>query len=109
VSPHLTTQQGSQLVIYLILALCLQLSGIGYVFYTSYAGRVDLVNAQRSGCERSKLDRQSNAIGWRIAQDARRASGDIAVSIRYGDIAYDLERRSELDCTTVYPDARWIP
>jgi hypothetical protein len=93
----------------IMLGMFVQLMVILYVFFSGYFDRVDLVDSQRAGCERGKLDRIANAQGWRIAQDARIASGDYVVAHRYGTLARDLEARSKIDCRDVYPDARLIP
>jgi len=81
----------------------------GYAFYTGYKGRQDIVEMQRRGCERGKLDRNDNALGWRNAQKARIADGDFDVAKTYGKIAAGLEERSEIICTEAFPKARYIP
>lgn len=93
----------------IVLGLIVHLFIIGYVFWQSYEGRVHLVESQREGCERIKNDRIANAEGWRIAQAARRASGDIEVAVRYGKLARNLEARSNIDCSVVFPKAEIIP
>lgn len=78
------------------------------VFMQSYYGRKDLVNSQRSGCERGKLDRNDNAKGWRSAEAARRASGtpsDLRAAAQYDRIASSLEHRAGIDCDKVFPSA----
>jgi len=80
-----------------------------YVLWQSYEGRVDLVGNSRTACERNKLDRQANASGWRIAEGARRADGQIEVANEYAKIATGLEERSKIDCTKAFPKASLIP
>jgi hypothetical protein len=80
-----------------------------YVFWQSYAGRVDLISSQRAGCERGKLDRTVNAQGWRIAEAARRAEGQVVVANKYKHIAQSLEERSRINCTKVYPNPGFFP
>lgn len=106
---HLTRKEGISLVKLLIIGMVVQLFVIGYVFYQSYAGRSGVVTAQRKGCERGKHDRDANAQGWRIAETARRASGDIAVANHYAEIASGLEARSRIKCADVFPLAGLLP
>jgi hypothetical protein len=75
----------------------------GLVLWSSYSARSNLVDSQRQGCERGKLDRAASARGWRIAQDARIADGNFGVAKAYAAIASELERRSRIDCSAVYP------
>jgi hypothetical protein len=75
-----------------------------FIWIIGYAGRVGIVEFQRRGCERGKLDRIANAQGWRIAEDARRGDGQIAIADRYARIAAGLERRSRVDCRKAYPN-----
>lgn len=93
----------------LVIGMLINLGVIGYVFYSSYQGRVNVVKAQRAGCERSKLDRAANASGWRHAQSARNASGDFEVAKFYGRIADGLEQRSRVACDEVFPRATLFP
>jgi len=82
---------------------------IGYVFYQSYQGRQDLVESQRAACERGKKDRNANADGWRIAEDARRAEGQFDVANKYNKIATGLERRGRINCSIAFPKAGLLP
>lgn len=93
----------------IVIGMIVQLSVIFYVFYAGYEGRKDLVNSQRAGCKRGKLDRGANAAGWRIAQSARMADNQFAVAARYSQIAGGLEERSRIDCAKAYPKASIIP
>lgn len=92
-----------------VIGLCVQIAVIGYVFYSSYQGRVRLAQAQQAGCSRAKLDRVDNALGWRNAEAARRQSGQINIANEYGAIASGLEARSRIDCKTAFPDASLFP
>lgn len=83
--------------------MLVQLAVIVYVAYATSQWHDSLVQSQRDGCERIKLDRVANARGWRIAEDARRATGDEAVALRYGKLADSLEERSEINCRVAYP------
>lgn len=105
----LTRQTGRMLVKIILIGMIVQLLFIVYVFYQSYEGRVRVVNAQRAGCERAKLDRNANASGWRIAEGARRKEGNIIVATRYKNIAEGLEARSRIRCTTAFADASILP
>ena len=118
------------LVRLLILVMVLQLVIVGYVFYSNYQGRQDLVKSQRAGCERGKLDRGANAEGWRAAETARIASAaktlhistdeatvlvrekpesnsipDVVAARRYDRIASGLEERARIVCKKQFPDA----
>jgi hypothetical protein len=78
------------------------------IWVSSYQGRVNLVDSQRQGCERGKLDRVANARGWRIAQEARQREGNIRIANAYADIAVGLENRSHVDCDKAYPHPRLL-
>lgn len=93
----------------IVIGMAVQLAVIGYVFYTSYSGRSALVKSQRAGCERGKMDRAANGEGWRIAEFARRSSGQTQVADRYAKIAQGLERRAIIKCEVVYPKASLLP
>lgn len=95
-----------RLVIFIGLMLVLF---VGYVFYQSYEGRVNLVDSQRAACERSKKDRSANAQGWRIAEEARRNEGQEVVALAYSKIAAGLEERSQIVCDEAFPKASFIP
>jgi hypothetical protein len=93
----------------ILIGMAIQLLVIGYVFFQSYKGRENVVLHAREGCERAKLDRSVNAEGWRIAEDARRSAGDIAVADKYASIASSLESRSRINCTEKFPKAGLLP
>ena len=105
----LTNRSGKQLAKLLILGMLVQLLFIAYVFFQSYDGRKGVVHTQRIGCERAKRDRQANAVGWRIAEAARRAGGQIVVANKYRHIASELEQRSKIDCEKAFPSATVLP
>lgn len=93
----------------LVTILVIQLFFIMYVFWLSYEGRTTLVEQSRAACERGKLDRLSNAEGWRIAEEARRAEGEEVVAARYEALAEDLEARGRINCNEAFPKAGLIP
>jgi hypothetical protein len=93
----------------IVIGMIVQLSVICYVFYSAYERRKEAVVYQRAGCERSKLDRGDNASGWRIAEAARRADGQIEVANEYDKIASSLEARSRIACSKAFPDATIFP
>jgi hypothetical protein len=122
---HGQAQRVTRLVIGCMLLL---LVVIAFVAYSSYASRLDLVDAQRAGCERTKIDRVANAEGWRTAQTARMSTvakemgisvdevkklldakpkpgdlPDLVAARRYNKVASDLEGRSKLDCKVAFP------
>ena len=105
----LTKREGYNLTMLVVTGLIVQILVIGYVFYQSYQGRVEIVHAQRAGCERSKLDRNANAGGWRIAEAARRAEGQTDVANHYAAIAAGLEARSRIDCIKAFPNPGALP
>lgn len=102
-------ETGQQLARLVVLSLVVVLFAMAYSFVTAYYGRRDLVDSQRAGCERAKLDRNNNAKGWRNAEDARRATGEISVANEYQSIAFSLESRSKINCHTAFPKASFIP
>ena len=107
--PYMTRTAGVHLVKLLIVGMVVQLGVIGYVLYSSYQGRVDLINAQRHGCVRGKLDRRANARGWRTAQHRSLSQHQPRFSKIYNGIASGLDARSRIDCTKVFPSASLLP
>lgn len=93
----------------IFLCMVVQLLVILYVGWSSYSGRQDLVESQRNGCNRGKMDRAANARGWRIAEAARRAEGQEVVAEAYQNIAEGLEERARIDCIDAFPKARIVP
>lgn len=76
------------------------------VFVFAAQARDALHESQLRACERGKLDRTANALGWRTAEAARRASGtksDLRAADAYAQIAEGLERRSRIDCEKAFP------
>lgn len=93
----------------ILIGMAVQLAVIFYVFISTYQGRKDLVDSQRAGCGRGLLDRTANAQGWRIAEGARLAEGDIGVAAKYNTIASGLEDRSHINCEDAYPKVSIFP
>jgi hypothetical protein len=93
----------------IVIGMGIQLVVIAYVFYQSYQGRSDVVDAQRNGCERSKLDRASNAKGWRTAQARSKSQGQPQFAELYQNIAQGLEQRSRINCVVEFPKAGFLP
>lgn len=136
---YMSHEMGEKLVKLIIGGLLLILAVIALVFAQSYLGRhnleeaeekarVALVDSQRGGCERAKLDRRANAMGWRTAQSARMNSVsesldisifevrkllaeepkpddpfDLVAARKYDFIATELEARSMIDCSVAFP------
>lgn len=76
------------------------------VWIAASSSREALRQAQLRGCERGKLDRAANSLGWRTAEAARRASGtvyDIEAARVYAEIATAQEQRSRINCATAFP------
>ncbi len=92
-----------KLTILILIGLFVQLGVIGYVYISGKVRDHNLVSSQRAGCERSKLDRLTNAEGWRIAQEARKAEGQLDVAAKYDSIATRLEERGKIKCKEVFP------
>lgn len=105
----ISNRAAQSLVKLIMIGLTLQLLLWGYVLYQSYQGRADLIKAQRGGCERGKLDRDANARGWRTAEAARKAEGQIHIADLYAHIAAGQEKRSRIDCSKAYPKASLLP
>lgn len=95
----------SGLVMYLLVVLTVA----GAVLGQGYNGRKDLRDSQIKGCERAKLDRSANALGWRNAQRARQKAGEWDVAVVYWAIATGLEARSRIDCAAAFPEPSLLP
>lgn len=91
------------------------------VWLSGYSGREALRDSQLAACERGKLDRSANALGWRSAQEARvatannphadpdeRSSAWDAAQI-YDHIADGLEERAQVDCEQAFPAPSVLP
>jgi hypothetical protein len=130
----MSKDQGRGVVKLMIFGMGCFLALIVYVFAQAYQGRAALVNSQRAGCERSKLDRGANAEGWRAAEQARLMglanqmrisyeaaqkvvkqpstsdeSPDLVAARKYDAIASGLEERSKIDCAVAFPSAKFFP
>lgn len=130
----LTRRQGGLIAKLLLIGFAVQLGIIGYVLYQSYVGREDLVKAEQAGCNRSKLDREANALGWRTAETARLHSvaremhisfdqarmliklrplpydpSDLVTAREYDRIAAGQEARSRIACSKAFPKASLLP
>jgi hypothetical protein len=99
--------------------LMLQLMVLGLILLTvllsSWQTRSDQAVNARAGCERSKLDRNANAAGWRTAQrrlqsqyDRDPQPTDLRALRRYRRIAQGLERRARVECAVAFPDPPFI-
>lgn len=131
---YMTNKAGSTLVKLTIAWVILFLILVGYVFFQSYQGRVDLVTSQRRSCELTKRDRAANARGWRTEEAARIIAlaearyisshaakqlitqdpmpndlPDLIAARRYNKIASNLERRSRIHCAQAFPKAGFFP
>lgn len=88
---------------------------ITFTLLTGWVARQEIVNTQREGCERVKLDRIDNAGGWRAAQRAREAAWrrehereDLHAARDYAARASRLEARSKINCEKAFEDADLI-
>lgn len=114
--------------------MVVQIGIIAFVVNESYVGREDVVKASQRGCERSKLDREANATGWRAAETARlntlaksrhisftqawkliwrkpslTDSPDLVAARTYDKIASGQEARSRISCAKAFPKASLLP
>lgn len=117
----LTHHTAASLVKLILVSMGIQLAVVGYVFYQSYVGRSELVQSQRAGCERGKLDRIDNAAFQRAHKKyidkvvlAQSVKADVKKAAReavktYNKTAADLTKRSRINCLHVYPDAGVFP
>lgn len=121
--PHtpLTRQQGGLLVKMIIIGMIVQLTVVGFVAYSTFDDRSDLVNAQRAGCERSKLDRKDNAdfqvahkryidkvvLAQSVKEDVKQAARDAVRT--YNRTSADLAARAKLKCAVLFPKGGVIP
>ena len=104
-----------------LVVLGIQLCVIGYVFYQSYQGRVDIVRTQRLGCERGKKDRGDNAdfqhaqkqyiekvvLAASVKEDVKTAAREAVKT--FERTSGSLSERALIDCQKAFPDAKWIP
>lgn len=109
------------MVTMIIIGLVVQLSVIGYVAYSSYKGRTDLVASQRRGCERGKRDRKDNAdfqkahktyidkvvLAKSVRSDIKKAAREAVKT--YNRTAADLSKRAKVDCAVAFPKGGILP
>jgi hypothetical protein len=105
---ELTRQQRAILIRFVATMLVSVLALFVMTLLSSYQTRVAIVNTQRSGCERGKLDRSANARAWREAEKARTRDGDLDTAAIYKSVAEGLEKRSKLKCSTTFPDPPFV-
>lgn len=93
------------------------------VWWVGYDGRLTVVDSQRIGCERGKLDRTANATAFRaqsdylnLVLDAESVQEDVKSAARVNQAVQDasassLESRTgdNLDCRDAFPDPPLIP
>lgn len=114
-------ETGRQLAMLITIGMAVQLLVIGYVFYNSYAGRVNVVTSQRRGCERGKQDRKDNADFQRaqskyirkvvLAQSVQEDVKDAAREARktFTRTSKSLTKRSRINCEKAFPKAGFFP
>jgi hypothetical protein len=111
----------NRLVLLILVGMAVQLLVVGYVFFQAYFSRVTVVNNQRSGCERGKLDRRDSA-DFQTAQKvyidkvvlAQSVKPDVKKAARtavktFTRTSASLDKRSRIDCTKAFPSARLLP
>jgi hypothetical protein len=109
VTTYISAETARSLAKLVMTCFCVMMLVLVYVLWQSYEGRVDLVNSQRAGCERGKLDRADSAKGWRAAQDLALSNSQPWAARTYALIASNLETRSRIDCAKAFPKASLIP
>jgi len=117
----MTKKHGENIVKLLIGGMICMLLVVGYVFIQGYQGRQTLVESQRSGCERGKLDRIDNAafqkahktyidkvvLAQSVKEDVKQAAREAVET--YNKTAASLASRSKINCHKAFPEARLIP
>lgn len=109
VTTYVSLTTGGRIVRLMLVGMTLFLVLIGYVFYQSYEGRVNIVNAQRTACERGKKDHTNSALGWRALQDQANSQGQPWFSVTYSKVAGYFEIRSQISCAKAFPKAGFLP
>lgn len=92
---YMTKETGAKIMKLLIAGMVAFLFLIAYVLYQSYAGRADLVAAERAECEGAKRAQLESSQAWH----------------RQGEytLATTLKKRSKRDCATAFPKAGFLP
>lgn len=105
----------------IMIMLVVQLSVIAYIFYSDFQGRRNLVDSQRAGCERLKLDRQDITAVERaeeqythqIAANSPTDSVEALIAeeahTKFETAIRALTKRAQIDCAEAYPQARLLP
>lgn len=119
--PYMHKETGENLTKLVIGCMVCMVLVVLYVWYSSYAGRQDLSESQRAGCERGKLDRIDNAAFQRahkkyidkvvlaksVEEDVKEAAREAVLT--YNRTAANLSKRSKINCQKAIPKARLIP
>jgi hypothetical protein len=105
----------------IMLGMAIQLLVIGYVYLQAYDQRVNLVDAQRQGCEFDKLDRHDNA-DFQTAQteyittlsDTTSVGKDVKEAAKKANETYkrtskSLTERAKINCQEAFPSASLLP
>lgn len=111
----LTRRMGRWLVYLVLIGMFVQLSVVVYVGVRDHQARAELINSQRRGCERGKLDRQDNA-DFQMAQStyirkvvlAKSVEEDVKTAARearetFKRTSTSLSKRAQIDCKKVFP------
>lgn len=118
--PYLTKETGEKLTRLVIGCMVCMALVVAYVWYAGYQGRDNLVQSQRAGCERGKLDRIDNAAFQRahkkyidrvvlaqsVKEDVKRAAREAVKT--YNKTAASLSKRSKIDCSKAIPKAELL-
>lgn len=119
--PYMHKETGERLTKLVLACMVCMVLVVAYVWYSNYQGRQALVQSQRAGCERGKLDRIDNAAFQRahkiyidkvvlaqsVKEDVKKAARDAVKT--YNRTAASLSRRSKINCRKEIPKARFIP
>lgn len=113
---------GRDLVFLVLTGMFVQLGLMGYVFYSAYEGRVDLVESQREAClTRGTVANEANARFQRahtryitkvtgaksVQEDVKKAARE-AVKV-FRETSTTLTRVANVDCMKAYPKASFFP
>lgn len=118
----MTRKTGRGLVFLILIGMFVQLGVLGYVFYSSYAGRADLVQANRKACiTRGSVANKANARFQRAhttyittVTGAKSVKEDVKTAARkavktFRKTTKILEQLAAVNCIKAYPKARFFP
>jgi hypothetical protein len=122
-SQPLTKKQGQGLVWLILIGMFVQCCVIGYVMYSSYSGRKDLVSFNRTACEnRGRVANQANAdfetahtkYITKVIFDSPSVKADVKGHAREAVKTFNrtsaiLTDLAHVNCRKAYPNASFFP